>query len=136
MIGAPPILSSHLHCADETVAVVVFACSPAICRTLTSHIHPHALAFVPKHSSDPQALRMDLMDTLGYNTSLAEALAQAHALTGTWRSITANLRTAEALTSNDIQQARSVIRGQTVVLSRSRSVASTCSRDNMLSQDG
>ena len=46
---------------------------------------------------------MDLMDTLGYNTSLAEALAQAHALTGSWRSITANLRTAEALTSSDIQ---------------------------------
>ena len=53
-----------------------------------------------------QALRMDLMDTLGYNTSLAEALAQAHALTGTWRSITASLRTAEALTSGDIQEVR------------------------------
>jgi predicted Zn-dependent peptidase len=47
---------------------------------------------------------MDLMDTLGYNTSLAEALAQAHALTGTWRSITANLRAAEALTSSDVQE--------------------------------
>ena len=47
---------------------------------------------------------MDIMDTMVYNTSLAEALAQAHALTGTWRSITQDLRAAEALTSSDIQQ--------------------------------
>ena len=44
------------------------------------------------------------MDSLGYNTSLAEGLAQAHALTGSWRSITRDLRAAEALTSNDIQE--------------------------------
>ncbi len=47
---------------------------------------------------------MDIMDSLGYNTSLAEALAQAHALTGSWRSITRDLRAAEALTWTDIQQ--------------------------------
>ncbi len=52
---------------------------------------------------------MDIMDSLGYNTSLAEALAQAHALTGSWRSITRDLRAAEALTSEDIQQVRTLI---------------------------
>ena len=47
---------------------------------------------------------MDILDSLGYNTSLAEGLAQAHALTGSWRSITRDLRAAEALTSNAIQK--------------------------------
>lgn len=49
---------------------------------------------------------MDLMDTLGYNTSLAEALTQAHALTGSWRTLTADLRAAEALTSSDVQKVK------------------------------
>ncbi len=60
-----------------------------------------------------QALRMDVLDSLGYNSSMAEALAQAHALTGSWRSITQDLRAAEALTSRDVQEVTPYVRRRT-----------------------
>lgn len=63
------------------------------------NLPPHSLCSAPH-----QALRMDVMETLGYNSTLAEALATAHALTGSWRTIPANVRRADALTSHDIQE--------------------------------
>ena len=83
---------------------------------------------------------MDLMDTLGYNTSLAEALTQAHALTGSWRSLTANLRAVEALTSSDIQkvryrgEARLTLWGKVgaLLLGRWRLMAHSCLRTGRL----
>ena len=51
-----------------------------------------------------QGLRMELLEALGYNSSLAEALGTAHAMTGSWRTIPDNLRRADAMTSSDIQE--------------------------------
>lgn len=51
-----------------------------------------------------QALRMDVLETLGYNSTIAEALATAHALTGSWRTIPDTLRQTDALTSYDIEE--------------------------------
>ncbi len=50
-----------------------------------------------------QAARVNLVDAVRSNASMASALAATHALSGTWRTLLADTRRVEGLTADEVR---------------------------------